>query len=237
MRPAGDGRLHPVAHVTLRDRDWLLAQLGALATAGIRLALIPPALVDGRRLSDPELDWVWSAFVDHAITPVFHVADQPRPFADAWYGEEILGGVSPLSSIFIWTGVAVALTDLIINGVLDRHPELRLGVMELSAVWVPLHLQMLDGGYAFAASFNGEKVPLALRPSDYFRRQVRVAAFSYEVPRQLIDSAGDIFMACSDYPHTEGTDTALEDYRRSGMEPGDHPEFFAGNIRYLLRET
>lgn len=67
------------------------------------------------------------------------------------------GGVSPLSSIFIWTGVALALTDHIINGVLERRPELRLGVMELSAVWVPLQLQMLDGGYAFAASFNGEK--------------------------------------------------------------------------------
>lgn len=235
LRPQGGGRLHPVAHVNLRDRDWLVAQLDGLAAAGIRLALIPPALVDGRRLSDPSLDWAWAAFVDHGITPVFHVADQPRPFADAWYGEDILAGVSPLSSIFIWTGVALALTDLIINGVLERHPDLRLGVMELSAVWVPLHLQMLDGGYAFAASFNGEKVPLSLRPSDYFRRQVRVAAFSYERPGHLIDNAGDIFMACSDYPHTEGTDTALEDYGRVGMDPASAPALFAGNVNFLLR--
>ncbi|HET6964238.1 MAG TPA: hypothetical protein VFH58_05655 [Acidimicrobiales bacterium] len=237
VRADGAGRLHPVAHVNLRDRDWLVAQLAALSAAGIRLALIPAALVDGRRLSDPALDWAWAAFVDHGITPVFHVADQPRPFADAWYGEDIPAGVSPLSSIFIWTGVALALTDLIINGVLERHPDLRLGVMELSAVWVPLHLQFLDGGYAFAASFNGEKVPLALRPSDYFRRQVRVAAFSYEQPRQLIDSAGDIFMACSDFPHTEGTDTALDDYARAGIEPAQAPAFFAGNVDYLLRAT
>jgi hypothetical protein len=95
---------------------------------------------------------------------------------------------------------------------------------------------MLDGGYAFAASFNGEKVPLSLRPSDYFRRQVRVAAFSYEQPRKLIGSAGDIFMACSDYPHTEGTDTAMEDYARVGMEPAESQAFFAGNIGFLLRE-
>jgi predicted TIM-barrel fold metal-dependent hydrolase len=235
LLPGCAGRLHPVAHVSLRDRDWLLGELAELAGAGIRLALIPPALVDGRPLSDPSLDWVWSAFVDHQVTPVFHVADQPRPFDEAWYGEDTPGAIAPLTSIFIWTAAALALTDLIINGVLERHPDLRLGVMELSAIWVPLHLQMMDGGFAFAASFNGEKVPLSLRPSDYFRRQVRVAAFSYEQPRRLIDHAGDIFMACSDYPHTEGTDTALADYRSTGLEPEAAAGLFRENAEFLLR--
>lgn len=234
--PAAPATLWPVGHLNLADRSWTLSQLDALADAGIRLALIPPGLVDGRRLSDPALDWVWAAFVDHAITPVFHVADQPRPFDDAWYGEVEPGGITPLSSIFIWTGVALALTDLIVNGVLERHPDLRLGVMELSAVWVPLHLQMMDGGLAFATAFNGEPpAPLTLRPSEYFRRQVRVAAFSYEQPRRLIDSVGDIFMACSDYPHTEGSDAALDDYSRVGVAPADQPALFSGNASFLLR--
>lgn len=230
----GKGRLFPVGHLHLADRGWLESELGGLEAAGVRLALIPPALVDGRRLSDPDLDGVWSAFVDHGVTPVFHVANQPRPFAEAWYGEDIVGGLSPLSSIFLWTGVALALTDLIINGVLERHPRLRLGVMELSALWVPLHLQMMDGGFHFAAVFNGEAAPLSLSPSDYFKRQVRVAAFSYERPRRLMDRVGDIFMACSDYPHTEGTSTPLDDYRTVGLEPVSNPGLFGGNVRFLL---
>ena len=233
--PAGAGRLHPVGHVNLTDRSWLLGQLASLAEGGVRLALIPPALANGVRLSDPLLDWAWSAFVDHGITPVFHVAEQPRPFDDAWYGEQGLARLSPLASIFIWTGVAVALTDLIINGVLERHPDLRLGVMELSAVWVPLQLMMMDGGLSFASAFNGDKPALSLRPSDYFRRQVRVAAFSYEGPGRLAEQAGDIFMACSDYPHTEGTDTALDDYAAGGMTPESQPGLFSENINFLLR--
>jgi predicted TIM-barrel fold metal-dependent hydrolase len=232
---AGQGRLYPVGHVSLRDLEWLRRQLAYLAAAGIRLALIPPALVDGRPLSHPDLEPAWSAFVDHGITPVFHVANQPRPFDDAWYGADILGGVSPLSSIFLWTGVALALTDLILGGVLERHPDLRFGIMELSAIWVPLHLQMMDGGFQFSATFNGEAAPLSMRPSDYFRRQVRVAAFSYERPKSLIDRVGDIFMACSDYPHTEGTASPLDDYRAAGMESADHPGLFGANVRYLLR--
>jgi predicted TIM-barrel fold metal-dependent hydrolase len=232
----GGGRLHPVAHLSLRDVTWFENQLRQLAEGGIRIALISPSLVDGRPLSHPDLDRVWAAFVDHGITPVFHVANQPRPFDEAWYGEDLEGGISPLSVVFIWTGAALALTDLILNGVLERYPELRMGIMELSARWVPQHMQMMDGGYRHTARFNGESTQLSLMPSEYFQRQVRVAAFSYERPLDLMAASGDLFMACSDYPHTEGTLTAIEDYAAVGLAPDAHPQFFGGNASFLLRE-
>jgi predicted TIM-barrel fold metal-dependent hydrolase len=232
----GGGRLHPVAHLSLRDLTWFENQLRQLAEGGIRIALISPSLVDGRRLSHPDLDRAWAAFVDYGITPVFHVANQPRPFDEAWYGEDLEGGISPLSVVFIWTGAALALTDLILNGVLERHPELRMGIMELSARWVPQHLQMMDGGYRHTARFNGESTQLSLMPSEYFARQVRVAAFSYERPLDLMTASGDLFMACSDYPHTEGTLTAIEDYAAVGLTPDAYPKFFGGNASFLLRE-
>jgi predicted TIM-barrel fold metal-dependent hydrolase len=232
----GGGRLHPVAHLSLRDVNWFENQLRQLAEGGIRIGLISPSLVDGRPLSHPDLDRVWAAFVDHGITPVFHVANQPRPFDEAWYGEDLEGGISPLSVVFIWTGAALALTDLILNGVLERYPELRMGIMELSARWVPQHLQMMDGGYRHTARFNGESTQLSLMPSEYFQRQVRVAAFSYERPLDLMAASGDLFMACSDYPHTEGTLTAIEDYAAVGLAPDAHPNFFGGNASFLLRE-
>lgn len=233
----GGGRLFPVAHLSLRDLDWLERQLAALAAGGIRLALIPPALVDGRPLSHPELDRAWAAFVEHGVSPVFHVANQPRPFDEAWYGEDLEGGINPMSVVFIWTAAALALSDLILNGVLERHAELRIGIMELSARWVPQHLQMMDGGYRHTARFNGEARALSLTPSEYLRRQVRVAAFSYELPARLMAGAGDIFMACSDYPHTEGTATPVQDYAAVGMEPGgEHAGFFGANAAFLLRE-
>jgi predicted TIM-barrel fold metal-dependent hydrolase len=231
----GGGRLFPVGHLTLRDLDWLEGQLGLLADGGIRVALVAPALVEGRPLSDPGFERAWSAFAELGITPVFHVANQPRPFDEAWYGEDLEGGISPMSVVFIWTAAALALTDLIFNGVLERHPELRFGIMELSARWVPQHLQMMDGGYRHTALFNGESTGLPMAPSEYFRRQVRVAAFSYELPRRLMSSAGDLFMACSDYPHTEGTLTAIEDYAAVGVVPEEGTAgFFGENAAFLL---
>jgi predicted TIM-barrel fold metal-dependent hydrolase len=234
----GGGRLFPVAHLSLRDLTWLEAQIATLADGGIRLALIPPSLVNGLPLSDPGLDRAWAAFVDHGITPVFHVANQPRPFDEAWYGEDMEGGITPLSVVFIWTSAALSLTDLILNGVLERNPDLRIGIMELSATWVPQHLQMMDGGYRHTARFNGESTGLSLMPSEYFRRQVRVAAFSYEQPHRLMRASGDIFMACSDYPHTEGTNTAIQDYGSVGLQPDESTRgFFGGNAAFLLRES
>ena len=199
--------------------------------------MIPPSLVDGRPLSDPELDRAWAAFVDFGITPVFHVANQERPFDEAWYGPELDGGgITPMSVVFLWTAAALALSDLILNGVFERYPDLRMGIMELSAPWVPLHLQMMDGGYRHTARFNGESTGLSLMPSEYFRRQVRIAAFSYEMPKRLTAFSGDIFMACSDYPHTEGTFDALEDYKASGLVPDEETtRFFGANAAYLLR--
>ena len=234
----GGGTLHPVAHLTLRDLDWLDDQLTGLESAGVRVAMIAPALVDGKPLSHPDLERAWRSFVEHGVTPVFHVADQPRVFDDAWYTDDgVEGGlVNVVESVFLYTPAALALTDLIVNGVLERLPDLRIGVVELSAVWVPQYLMMLDGGYSFTSKLNGRvPAPLSMRPGDYFRRQVRVASFSYELPERLERQSGDLFMACSDYPHSEGTATPIEDYQRTGCDPAEHTGLFGDNAAFLLR--
>jgi predicted TIM-barrel fold metal-dependent hydrolase len=231
------GTLHPVAHLTLRDAAWVEDQLRMLEAGGVRLAMIAPALVDGKPLSHPDHDRIWSAFVHHGVTPVFHTANQPRVFDDAWFTDTDDAIVPVVDSIFLWTPPALAITDLILNATFDRHPGLRIAIIELGAIWVPMYLLMLDGGFDFTGRLNGRPiVPLKRRPSDYFREHVRVASFSYEQPEKLIRSAGDLFMACSDYPHSEGTDAPLADYSSAGCEVGADRALFSGNIRFLLGE-
>jgi hypothetical protein len=237
----GAGRLHPVAHLTLRDLPWLELQLAGLSAAGVRSAMIAPALVDGKRLSHPDLDRAWAAFAHHGVTPCFHVADQPKVFDEAWYGDRNELGVFAVDAIFLYVPAALALTDLILNGVLERHPDLRIGVVELSAVWVPLFLMMLDGGAEFVRRLSGQDSRLSMRPSDYFRRLVRVSSFAYELPRNLERMLGgsDLLMCCSDYPHSEGTARVLQDYAASGRyaaHPADSPGLFHENAAFLLRK-
>jgi predicted TIM-barrel fold metal-dependent hydrolase len=237
----GRGRLHPVAHLTLRDGAWLEAQLDELAAAGVRLAMIAPALVDGRPLSHRDHDRIWAAFCDHGISPVFHVAAQPRVFDDAWYPEAKEAFLPALEAIFIYVAAALACTDLILSGTLERFPDLRIGLVELSSLWLPLYLMMLDGGAAFTRQINGfEPVTLSMPPSDYFRRQVRVSSFSYESPARIVEQIGvDLLMCCSDYPHSEGSATPVSDYAANGLDAraGAAPPFFNDNMSFLLRKS
>lgn len=233
---AADGRgvLHPVAHLTLRDLDWFDQQLTALDAGGVRLAMISPGLVDGKPLSHPDLDRAWAAFVEHGVTPVFHVENVTRPFADAWFASDPEPTNPALASVFLWAGPALAIADLTVNATFQRHPELRLGIMELSAVWLPMFLMYLDGGVAFHERLHGAKVTdLDQKPSDYIRRHVRIAAFSYEDPERLTKHCGDLFMSCSDWPHSEGTATPATDYGAGVVAPGLHRD----NINWLLRRS
>jgi predicted TIM-barrel fold metal-dependent hydrolase len=238
----GGGRLHPVAHLSLRDPAWLETQLRDLGRAGVRLAMIAPALVDGRPLSHRDHDRMWAAFCDTGISPVFHVAEQPRPFADAWYTDDHDAFVPVVETVFLYVPAALACTDLILNGTLERFPDLRIGIVELSAIWVPLYLMMLDGASAFTRQINGgSPLPtLPLQPSDYFRRQVRVSSFAYEAPAHIVEQLGgtDLLMCCSDYPHSEGTATPIIDYAAGGLDAhaGNAPGLFSDNIAFLLRK-
>ncbi len=229
------GLLHPVAHLTLRDPTWLEAQLAALSASGVRLGMIAPAAVDGRPLSHPDHDRSWAAFVDHGISPVFHVADQPRLLDEAFYTDPDDSFVPVLESVFLWVPPAVAVTDLIVNGILARHPGLHIGIVELASIWVPQYLLMLDGGWDFTGRLNGgPPVPLELRPSEYFSRQVRVSSFSYEQPARLAARSDDLYMCCSDFPHSEGTGTPVADYARAGCEPEGQARLFHDNVTDLL---
>jgi predicted TIM-barrel fold metal-dependent hydrolase len=237
---AGNEALLPVGHVSLRDLDHLDTELASLEAAGVKTAMIAPALVDGRPLSHPDLDAAWASFVEHDVAPVFHVADQPRVFADGWYPDDRDDGLPVIDSVFLHTAAALACTDLIVNGTLERHPDLRIGIVELSAVWVPMYLMMLDGGYDFTTRLNGSvPVPLSLRPSEYFLRQVRVSSFSYELPEHLKGQlqGAELLMACSDFPHSEGTAAPLPDYAASGryaIDPERAPGLFHDNAAFLL---
>ncbi|HEX2381177.1 MAG TPA: amidohydrolase family protein [Acidimicrobiales bacterium] len=228
------GRLHPVAHLTLRDPEWLTRELRALADAGVRVAMIAPAPVDGRPLSDPDHDAIWSAFVHHDITPVFHVADQPRVLDDCWYTDDD-EGLPVIEAVFLWVPPALAVSDLILNGVFERHPGLRIGVVELSSIWVPQFLLMIDGAHDFTAKLNGKSlIDLPKRPSEYFLERVRVSSFAYENPRRLTARGGDVFMLCSDFPHSEGTADPLAAYAQAGCTPSEYAGLFHANIEALI---
>lgn len=237
IRPAGGGRLHPVGHVSLRDPAWLDTQLASLAAAGVSAAMVPIGPVDGRPFSHSDLDACWSAFVHHDVAVIFHVADGPRPFEEAWYEGDENPIESLLMSSFISVPPMLALTDLAVGGVLARHPDLRVGLVEFTGSWFGQFLSSLDACYRFHAGYNGLSTDrLDQLPSDYLRRHVRVATFGFEHPAQLAAAFGDLYMFGSDYPHAEGLAHPLEDFQAAGGPPpsAESVGLYRDNAAWLL---
>ncbi|MGP0031939.1 MAG: amidohydrolase family protein [Acidimicrobiales bacterium] len=234
----GQGRLFGVAHLLLHDPAWAVEEVRRVRAAGVRLAMVAPAPVDGKPLSHPDFDPVWAACSDEGVAPVFHVSGFESPLHPAWRQGELETGESLFDSIFLWLAPAVALADLILHGTLDRFPDLRLGVVELTAGWVPSFLLHIDGASDFyALRHGGPYRPLALRPSEYFFRQVRVAALPYEMPNRLVPKVGDrTFMVGSDWPHAEGVadPRAAAERAADGLAEGPRAHLLGDNARWLL---
>jgi predicted TIM-barrel fold metal-dependent hydrolase len=234
----GEGRLFGVAHVLLHDPEWAVEEIGRARADGVRLAMIAPAPVDDKPLSHPDFDPVWAAFSDHGVAPVFHVSEFESPLHPAWRQGEPEEGERLFDSIFLYLAPAVALADLILNGVLERFPSLRVGVVELTASWVPHFLLHIDGASDFYAQRHGEPYhQLAARPSEYFLRQVRVAALPYEMPYRLVPKVGDdTFMIGSDWPHAEGVADPVAAAERGvrGLEGAARENILGANAAWLL---
>ena len=235
----GAGRLFGVGHLTLSDADWALQEIATLGRAGIRLAMVAPAPVNGKALSHAELDPIWAAFCEHGVSPVFHVGGFRGPLDPAWYEGDPERVDRVMDSAFLWVAPAVALANMAVFGVFERFGDLRVGVVELTAHWVPQFLLMLDGAYGFYVARHGEPPrPLAERPGEYVRRSIRVGALAYEQPAQLAALVGeDTFMFGSDWPHAEGIADPLGDYVKAiGETNGSaRAKMLGGNAAWLLR--
>jgi predicted TIM-barrel fold metal-dependent hydrolase len=240
----GHGRLHPVGHVSLQgDLDWLKDQLRVLAAGGVRLALFTPGLVNGKRMSHPDVDDAWHAFVDNGITVTFHVtAGVPRFLPAAWTDNDH-DLIRAVELPFMIAGVPLALGDLAINGVLQRNPDLRIALVEVGAAsWIRQYLPQFDMGYASNEMFSGYSVnpSLELRPSEYILRHCRIAAFPAEDPVAAAQQFGDLFCFGSDWPHPEGVAEPVKDYQAIAGVPHDAlaaAKLYRDNSAWLLHMT
>ena len=92
-----------------------------------------------------------------------------------------------------------ALSYMIIGGVLERCPKLRLVGTETGCGWVPFFLEQSDDNFLRHRFYS--ETDLTMLPSDYYRRQ---CWNTFQVDRHAIENrAGleDKFIWSSDFPH------------------------------------
>jgi predicted TIM-barrel fold metal-dependent hydrolase len=110
-------------------------------------------------------------------------------------------------------GCRRSMWQLLLGGVFDRHPNLRLFITEVRADWIPAALRYLDD--LFEA--HRDDIPAARRPSEYWTENCMAGlSFMHKAEVEMRDEIGvERILFGRDYPHTEGTWPNTGDYLRT----------------------
>ena len=122
------------------------------------------------------------------------------------------------------------------DGVLERFPKLRIGVIELGASWIISWMKHLDQSYKAFRKLQDMSV-LKLLPSEYVLRQIKVTPFAGEdIGWILTSGAEDLLMFASDYPHQDGTDDPIGRLEKTmdGLSEEIRNKFYSDNFKSFL---
>jgi predicted TIM-barrel fold metal-dependent hydrolase len=216
---AVDRRLLATCYVPLRDFAESRAIAREAIDAGAKALLVPSGCPRGHAPSHPLLFPVWEQAVEAGLPIVFHVggglrAADNRLLDDDYFANggppvpDFHGGDENFRSIdymAIPTAPMQTIATLIFDGVLDRFPALKLGVIEQGASWIPSWMRFMDSAFEAFRKKEERLQKLALRPSEYVRRSVRATPYPAEDVGWTIANAGDeVCLFSSDFPHVEG---------------------------------
>jgi len=243
-----DNRIRMVGVLKTRDdvRE-MIDTAKRLIDGGIRAvylqADVPPGGVSPAHSS---LDPLWALFEDHDVAVTLHIGTEfffldPRwcvaeTFNDLFQSPEI-----PNTNIQMFSTVHMAienyLSALVLGGVFERFPRLRVGLMEVGAYWVGPAARRMDMYVKVFPGASAAKFPM--KPSEYIARNVRVSPFNFEpVDRYFQDdpNLADVYCFSTDYPHVEGTKDSMKNMLAKVEPLGEEiaTKFFRTNAELLL---
>jgi predicted TIM-barrel fold metal-dependent hydrolase len=228
-----NGRLVPIAHVSLTDARAAARELERAVRDGCRGAFIMPFTWSRLPHGHPDHDPLFAAAQDLGVPLAIHPGFEPPAIASVRF--TLQRKLRLLASATAGDGVRHAFTTFFDFGVFDRFPGLRLVVLESGAGWIGYWLDRLDAVYE--ATFIGERVPLREKPSHYFKTRCFISADPDErtIPA-LCDLLGaDRFFWASDYPHADHTASYMREVEElAGLldEPARR-RFLGENVREL----
>ncbi len=195
------GRLHAAAVVPIEYPDEALAVMTEAKELGLVCTVIPPALKT-RNLDHADLDRFYAGAVEMDMALGVHGAPglhMPKIGVDRFTNYVQVHCVSfPFDQM-------TAMTALVSGGTFDRHPDLRVALLEAGAGWLPWFVERLGEHYEARGDWvaGGWK----RHPAQYIAAgNILVTCEPDEAMLPcVVDQLGDrCVMFASDYPHWDG---------------------------------
>jgi predicted TIM-barrel fold metal-dependent hydrolase len=224
------GRLVPIAHLTLLDPKGSADELERAVADGCKGGFVAPFTHDQKAHGHPDHDALFARAealgVPLAIHPTF------EPFWAAPVRFKRLGRAREFFyNVMLRQGVQQAFLSFLALGTLERFPKLRLGILESGSGWIGSFLDRAD---AVAEVGHARWLEMKRRPSEIFRAQCFVSGDPDETAAPyVIDHVGaDCFLWATDYPHPDHPGTwarALERFV-APLSPATRAKVLGANV-------
>jgi predicted TIM-barrel fold metal-dependent hydrolase len=222
---SADPRLLPTCYVPIADFDRTKEMANEAIQMGAAALLVPSGCPKNHSPSHLGLDPLWAAAQEAEIPIVFHVGGTGNLIDAAYFRNglpippDFHGGEENFRSVD-YMGIPgppmQTLATMIFDGVLERFPELRFGVIEQGAIWLPSWMRQMESAFDAFLRHEERLQKLSLRPSEYVRRQIRATPYPTEDVGWITEQVGpEICLFSTDYPHVEGGRRPVERFERS----------------------
>jgi len=200
---AGPSRLYAAAALPLQDPAAAVVEAERARGLGLCAAFTRPNPLnpDGRPLHDPAHEPVWARLAELGMPLAFHPAglwDMPGT------SRAMAGLMAPGThhAIILFFDQYMTLANLVYAGVLERHPDLKVAVLECGGGWIAHWMDRLD---EFTESYGWQVLGLSAKPSEYFRRQGFVSFDPGEHTMGTLATliGSDAMVWASDFPHSD----------------------------------
>ena len=203
---AAPGRRAGVIPTDLHDMEAAVAELAWAREHGIFGGVMLPGMSVRSKLpgyADEYFEPFWSACEDYDIVVNLHTGASGTATDSKYLYDSKHGGMLGLYEVFVFS--RRPLWFMILGGVFDRHPRLKVVIAENGVQWLPSLVRDME---QFFDTHGGAPVRsyLKLRPAEYVARHVHIAgSLMKRYEAEMRHEIGvDRLMWGADYPHLEG---------------------------------
>lgn len=240
-----DARLIAVAWVPYGDPELSAKAVREAIDFGCGAILVPSAPPKELSPFHPAFDPMWPVMDETGVPFMLHIGGGGRSIRKQFHNNDrpvsdfLGGGVNIRGKDYVGLSHSAEafLGSMIFDGMFDKFPNLRGGVIELGALWVPGWMRKLDIGANSFKKTEPTLRDLKKTPSEYIHEHLWFTPFPQEPVGWLIEECGDdLFLFSSDYPHPEGTRNPLERFEGSleGISEEAKERFYWGNFAEMM---
>jgi uncharacterized protein len=201
-------RLLPMPLMPAWDVDLCVTEAKRVAAAGARGVNMTsdPDDLGAPDLANRAWDPFWETCSELQLPVHFHIGASVTAmtfFGRYPWPSQAEGTKLALGGTLLFIGNARVVSNLILSGMFDRHPDLKMVSVESGVGWIPFILEALD--YEMFENAPTELAQLKKKPSEYFKSNL-YATFWFENARNklpdLIEAVGeDNILFETDFPH------------------------------------